>query len=249
VANQNTNDNPLKIEIPRKILNKIATMNKEIEALLLQADAKLTKSFKYTFRFHLVNSAPLDILTKKERSAFLSFELKYRGTPNYVEPEVVTDGKEFHLANIDLARHVLNEWRPIIFNKKDPVYFGRVHNIIAKMLVRKHPSEGSKITVETGREPTVERTVEYLEYMGQCRDILVFVLDNLDLDYLYNGVLQHADSRFFERYEKDNHSGNLNYVLMKHAFIVSQLREYLKPYHLCASIFWIDGYPRSGGLE
>lgn len=246
--NASSNNSNPHINIPKKIIEKIESMNNELETLFANADKNITP-FKCKISFRITNSAPQDILTDEERSAFLNFVLKVKDTPNYDTPQIDTDGKKFLLGNVDLARHVINEMRPIIFNRTDATFYTKIHNTLAKMFVRENHGMGTKITVsklENGVESDV--TKEYLTFMSQSRDAIKSILAQLDFDYLYNGILQHSDSRFFKRYEEDSHNGELNYILMKHAFVITRLKGYLRPYDLCAGIFWYNGRPIPGGL-
>ena len=237
-----------KIVLPKRILQRLKQVSDEMESILTSAETGYSKSLTMTFQFVAENASPIhDVLLDSERAALHGFLAKLRTIPNYPEPvlEALEDGT-FVLGNEQLARHIITEFRPILFNQRDPVYFGKVQAIAFQMLNRIDPSEGTKITVVDTSENDV--TDSFRAELASCRRVIDSALGKFELDYLYNGVLQHSDERFAERYSDDFHSGELAYTFMKHAHVLTYLRHYLKPLEQIASIFWVDGYPRRGRL-
>ncbi len=233
-------------KFPRRILEKLKTTALETDALIKVAVKDHTKYLNESFRFQIRNSAPQDILTDSERAAFHAFLAKIRSIPDFPSPSIVEKGDEYFLGNEGLAKHIITEFRPIIYNQNDPIYFGRIQGIIFQMLNRKSPVQGTKITVEGVSGSDI--TELFKKEFAACRAVIDKAITLMDLDYLFNGVLQHADQRFSERYSEDLRTGNLQYLYLKHATILTYLKHYLKPFEMCSSLFWLDGYPRSGSL-
>jgi hypothetical protein len=71
------------------------------------------------------------------------------------------------------------------------------------------------------------------------------LLESLECDYLYNGILQHSDVRYAERFFKDFISGEINYLLWKHVHALDVIREMLEPYHRLVSTIT---FPKLGPL-
>src|SRR5439155_514923 len=76
----------------------------------------------------------------------------------------------------------------------------------------------------------------FSKWISERNRAITAVLRSLECDYLYNGILQHSDVRFAERFLKDYVSGELNYFLWKHMHAFDMLREMLEPYHRLLSI-------------
>jgi hypothetical protein len=236
----------VQIDIPGSLLKRFDQLNRELEDVLTGAEAIVKNPFSERVSFHVINSAPQDFVTDSERSALHSFILKCKSVPDFDHPQLLWTGKDFQLGNIDLAKHVITDWRPIIFNQTDAIYFTRIHNLIAHMMSQTDHSKGTKITVYAEKEKDV--TSELLTFLGQCRDSVQYVIGKSDLDYLYNGVLQHSDVRFHERYTKEVHSGELNYVFLKNAKFMNWVKRSLTPYSWVAGSFWLPGHPKVGAL-
>lgn len=237
--------NKQKMDLPDSFKQKFNKMNQELETLLTEAEKEWTNPLAVKFRVALSSSAPKNILTEEEYACFHNFLLKFHDIPDFDKPEISYDGKEIKLLNEDLAKHIINEFRPIIFNQNDPTFYTRIHNIIYKMTTT--PKElGTNLTILG--ENDVDLTHEYQARINQGRRVITNILNGLDLGYLYNGVLQHADSKFYERYRNDLYTGDIAYIYLKNAFALAHIKKWLKPYIWVISAFWHQGKPRIGGM-
>lgn len=234
-----------KIDLPESFKNKFSKMNRELEELLKSAEKDWKNPLTGKFQIALSSSAPKNILSEEEYACFHNFLLKFHDIPSFDQPEISYDGKEVRLLNEDLAKHVINEFRPIVFNQNDPTYFTRIHNIIYKMTITKKEL-GTNLTILG--ENDVDLTKNYQERISQGRQVITNIIKSLDLDYLYNGVLQHADPNFYSRYQNDLYSGDIAYVYLKNAFALTHLKRWLEPYVWVISAFWHQGKPKIGGM-
>jgi hypothetical protein len=66
-----------------------------------------------------------------------------------------------------------------------------------------------------------------------------------DFDYIYNGFLQHSDSRFTARFRNEYTSGELNYVFIKNLSLLPYLKDALRWHHV---ILGTLTFPKLGPL-
>jgi hypothetical protein len=71
------------------------------------------------------------------------------------------------------------------------------------------------------------------------------VLAQCEFNYLYNGILQHSDKKFSEKFWADYTSGNLHYLFIKHAKILPYIRDLLEWHYF---IFENLTFPSMGSL-
>lgn len=216
--------------LPEAIQQKLDALNSEIEKIVAGSEAHLI-SWSQRVSFKIQNSAlNQDILTDSERSQLMTFIMKYESIPDF-KPVVAQSNGQFHLSNIGLAVHVLNEFRPILQNNDDSVFYSKLHTFFLNKLNLKDPTVGTTISVWIEKNEDV--TDAYIQFINGQYKAIKYVLKNLELKYLYNGFLQHSDEEYFERFSEDWHTGKINYVLIKHAHLLSYIKALMKPYYLC----------------
>ena len=71
-----------------------------------------------------------------------------RSIPDFPQPSIIQKEKEYFWGNESLAKHIITEFRPIIYNQSDPIFFGKIQGIAFPMLNQKNHAHGTKITVE-----------------------------------------------------------------------------------------------------
>ena len=233
-------------KFPKSILEKFKNSALETQSLITTVEKNYQKFLPGPFQIKIANSAASPLLADTEEAAFHAFLAKFRSIPNFPGPVITQRENNFFLGNEDLAKHIITEFRPIIFNEKDPIYFGKIYNTIYKMLNRKSPVSGTKMTAFNERFEDITDLLK--KELAVARKVIVSTVELLELDYLYNGVLQHSDPRFSKRYRQDFRSGNLQYLFLKHAQVLTYLKGYLKYLEEGASLFWLPGHPKSGAL-
>jgi len=212
----------------QEIEQKIGELNHEAQRLVDAADANITEEIEGSISFRYQISAPTDVLSPYERAQSLCFVTKYDGLP---EPEGI-DIREyrgrFYPNNIDSFRHLLNEYRPIIQNSDDSTHFSRIHHLCRQKLQNRDPGMGLSITVMLNEEDITER---FLRLLDQKNRALSRLLRSCEFDYIYNGILQHSDHGYTDRYIQEYNSGELHYVFIKHAVICSYIKQELFWHH------------------
>ena len=140
-------------------------------------------------------------------------------------------------------RHILNEYRSIIHNTGDSVYYQKVHDLCIKMLRQDDYRKGTKITALSRNDEDV--TGKFIKWLEDHNKALKLVLRPLDFDYTYNGILQHSDKRFSKRFIREYMSGEINYIFWKHAYLLGLIKDLLRPYYMILNQF---SFPKLGPL-
>ena len=228
--------------LPNRIRERIERLNDETEQIRSYALQNLTTTLpQVTFTYQ--HTAPADVLTDFERAQSVSFVTRYEGLPNECTVQVVDHEGEYQIANMGFLRHALNDWRPIIQLQSDPVYYRRVHNFWHQSLARSNPSAGLCIRAHDDHGNDVTDIASAA--LGERNRAIKAVLQPLEYGYLYNGVLQHSEASNSKRFLRDYTSGELNYILWKHAHMLGFIHEMLEPLHYLVNVLT---FPRRGPL-
>jgi len=230
--------------LPEHIQVKLASLDEETERIMQASWGELTTTLPPKLKFRIENSAPVrELLTPYEQAQAVSFITRYEQLPTDYTVGLAQVGNVYHLADFPFLRYVLNEFRPLIMNKSDSVYYRNVNALCQKMLRRGDAEEGTIIRALADQDADV--TPAYSACLGEHTKAIAEALSHLDFDYLYNGILQHSDEAFSSRFVKDYTSGELNYILWKHVHILSFIQELLAPYHKLLNFL---AFPKLGPL-
>ena len=215
--------------LPDRIQKKLQTLASEVDQIVAASSSLLTMQPPGRVALEFKASVPRDILTDYERAQSVSFVARFNELPADYPVEIVQHEGKFYVGNLLVLRHTLNDFRALLVNQKDSIHYQKVHNVWYGMLVRSDPTKG--LTIRAIAEDNRDLTLEFASWLGQHNQAIKRVLSSLELDYLYNGVLQHSDQRFSARFLQDYTSGEINYLLWKHARILGFVRELLRPYY------------------
>ena len=217
-------------EFPERIQQKLESLQREIDQIISGAERLLTAQLPDPVQFEFVNSAPRDVLTDDELAQSISFVTRFNYLPtDYMVTISERDGR-YEIEDMAFLRYVLNEFRPLIQNERDSVYYQRIHKVWYGMLMLDDESRGTTIRVFDKNRTSV--TATYIQWLSERNKAISFVLRPLDYGYLYNGILQHSDPAYSSRFIQDYTSGELNYILWKHAHLLGFIREMLRPYYI-----------------
>ena len=230
-------------QLPERIQSRLESLQQEIEQIISRAEHLLITKLPDPIAFAFENKAPRDVLTPEERAQSISFVTRFEHLPADVTVELVEREGNYYVANMMYVRHALNEYRPLIQNEKDSVYYQRIHQVWYRMLTLDDASKGTTIRVKDRQDKDV--TPIYTRWISERNKVITSVLEPLDYKYLYNAILQHSDSAYSERFVRDYTSGELNYILWKHMHVLGFIREMLRPYNLLISFLTS---PRLGHL-
>ncbi len=215
--------------VPEALRPKLEVLQRQIDQITQAATGLITQVLPPKIAFHFENSAPTDILLPAERAQSIGFITRYEQLPADYTVDVVKRQGDFHIQNLGFLRHVLNDFRSLIMNESDSVYYQRVHNTWYKMLARDDPATGTVIRVLAEGDEDV--TPSYRTWLSQHNQAITLCLKPLEFNYLYNGILQHSDPALSKRYLSDYTSGEVNWIFWKHVLVLSFIRDLLYPYH------------------
>jgi len=215
--------------LPPHIQQRLDRLQGEINQIISGAEALLTTKLPDPVQFEFVNSAPRDVLTDYERAQSISFVTRYDHLPSDYTVQIVEHNEQFHIGNMPFLRHALNEFRPLIHNERDSVYYRTLHRVWCAMLKLDEPAKGT--TIRVFQRDRQDVTSIFIQWLNERNKAITFALKPLDYDYLYNGILQHSDAAYSQQFSRDYSSGELNYVLWKHMHILAFVKEMLRAYY------------------
>ncbi len=190
---------------------------------------------------HLLPGA--DIMTSEERAQSIGFVTRFDGLPPPAGPICSIDEEgNVWLDNESYMRHTLNEFRPIVMNQSDSVYYLNMHRAWRDRLTKPHTALELVVRAESEEGDITPRFVEWLD---QTKDAIKFILKSIDLGFLYNGVLQHSGPDHSARFVAEYMSGELSWRLLKAANLLWDAKHFLVPYYRLAHTL---NFPRPGPL-
>lgn len=222
-----------------RIKAKFENIQKELTQVVDEARKLIKVQIDSRLRMSIRNAANnQDIITGDDRSRYTHFAAKYQELPEIITIDLIEKSGSYSVRNLDFAKHVLNEFRPIVWNKKDPIYYARLYESFDTKIILKDPTVGTVLSIMSNDNEDI--TESFNKYLENHRDAIAFILKNRkqDLDYLYNGVLQHSDKRFGARLGKDFYSGDLNYLLIKNALALGPVKKLLLPFYNVTKILF-----------
>lgn len=217
--------------LPDRIAKRITEMRAEVEAIIATASGCWTALLPDLISFQIRSSVQdRDILSVHERAQSVSFVTRYEHFPVNVQAQLVTDTQgNWHIGNLWDLRQALNDFRPVIQNRNDSVYYQNMHNTWFKMLRQPDPSKGTAIRVMDRERNDV--TDVYAAWLGERNRAVRDIVNALDYAYLYNGFLQHSEPKLSKRLFDDYVSGELNWLLWKHVMPLGVITSLLEPYY------------------
>jgi len=211
--------------IPAIIKEKIESIENEVVKVIQTAEKIQLTKISAPFNITYENAAPRDILTDDERAQSICFITRYESLPIADQIEIGELEGKYYLTNIDYIKHTLNEYRSIIQNKSDSIYYQKIHSFCRQKMVERDMSQDLVITIINNEEGDI--TDKFTKFLDErCKSIRT-IIDNLEFGFIYNGILQHSDHRYTKRYLNEYVSGDLNYVFLKHAKVLETIKEWL----------------------
>jgi hypothetical protein len=214
------------IQIPLYIEELFKKTQQEVQLIVEKTFAIQNTDFNDSFSLMYRHEANAPLLTDLERAQSICFITRYENLPELGPLHVVGVNGKCHLENMGFIRHILNEYRSIVLNERDFVFYNNVHLFCRKKLINKDPKIGLtiKAVTETGKDVT--ETV--LKILDEFHKSIKVIIESSDFDYIYNGILQHSDPRFTNRFLDDYHSGKINYLLIKNASLLGYIKNVLQ---------------------
>lgn len=228
---------------PLEIESRFKKVHEEAQHILDSAFTVAKTDLPEKISFEFVSSAPRDILTDFERAQSVFFITRYEALPTITNINIVEKDGKYFLANFPYVRYVLNEYRPIILNQKDSVYFGNIHKFCRQKLSNKDHSKDLSIKVHSIQGDDI--TDIFMKILDEKIKVIKRIIKHCEFDYIYNGILQHSDHRFTKRFLKDYISGEINYIFVKYAQLLEAIKELLVWHYKLINILT---FPKMGSL-
>lgn len=214
---------------------KFDNIQNELEQIVNEASKKIHISIDGHLSIKIQNAAlNQDIITANDRAQIIHFVTKYQELPEIEAIDLIERGGKLYVENLDFVKHLINEYRPIVSNRSDSIYYKNLFKYCASKLTLKDPTIGTTLTITKDYKEDI--TSLYLILLENNCDAIEYILNKSDMEYIYNGVLQHSDKCYPERLAKDYYTGELSYILVKNAYVIGHVKHLLKPFFNCAVI-------------
>jgi len=214
-------------DLPKSIQKKLNDILKQTNSIFDEADAKKKTEISGKIHFRYEQSAPKDILSDLERAQSACFISRYEHLPTLKNTLNIFEHKgKFFLKDIPFLRHMLNEYRSIICNQRDSVYYAKIHRFCYEKLMNKDKSKDLSIIVYHEKNENI--TDLFVKNLSEKIRSIRLILQKSEFGYIYNGILQHSDHRYTKRFCKEYNSGELNYIFIKHGMLLNYIRKCLK---------------------
>lgn len=213
------------VNLPEQIKKKLSDIEVEIRTISKEADKIQNTTLLGKLMFEYKHGAPLDILTPFERAQSVCFITRYEHLPVLNNIDILESRGKFFVKNTPFIRHILNEYRPIIMNVKDSVYYNKIHKFCHEKLTNKDSKKGLCISVK--HEDDGDVTDIFNRILAEKNSAIKYILKKCEFDYIYNGILQHSDHNYTTRFWEEYHTGKINYVFIKHAMLLGYVKDCL----------------------
>ncbi len=114
--------------LPQRIVQRLKELDQELDALVSNVEERLETRLPGPVAFRFEHAAIGDVLTPNERAQSVSFVTRYEALPEHYSIQLTQRDGHWHIANMPLLRYILNDYRPLIQNKRDAVHYRNVHN-------------------------------------------------------------------------------------------------------------------------
>lgn len=217
--------------MPERIAKRFEAITAEVQRAIDEANQNIVTTIPQRIAFRY-ESAVLDrdILSECERAQSISFVTRFDHFPDDLHTQIAVDQQgNWWIANLWDLRQALNDFRSVIQNQSDSIYYQNIHNTWVQALRQMDKSKGTVVRVLDDHQLDV--TPVYVKWLGERNQAIRRLLASLEYGYLYNGFLQHSDPKFSRRLMQDYVSGEINYLLWKHVRPLGELKRLLRPYY------------------
>ena len=103
---------------------KIDNIQNELEQIVNEASKKIHVNIDGHLSIKIQNAAlDQDIITANDRAQIIHFVTKYQELPEIEAIDLIERGGKLYVENLDFVKHVINEYRPIVSNQRDSIYY------------------------------------------------------------------------------------------------------------------------------
>lgn len=149
--------------LPESVQSKLNYVFNKVGRLSMRAlELQTTEigNVRFTFR----HSALGDVLTDDERFQQTCFVTRYETLPVLNVIDIEHHNGKFYFKNFKFMRQLLNEYRTIILNEKDSIYYKKIHHFCFKSMSNSDPKQG--LSIQVRNEDNEDTTSSFLKFMG-----------------------------------------------------------------------------------
>lgn len=201
------------------------------QALDIISETPVPKELKQV-SFEFINNSGNNIATNYEWAEITSFFSHIESGVNFTPDSDNLKEK---------AKLVLNEMRPVLFNKSDSIHYEKIMNIIKQMINGNHKTKTIINAVDSDGNYINK---EYIQVLRTLERYIEATISKSDFDYVCNRLLQHSDLKYQERFLQDHRDGAIPYILIKNAIIASCIANLLYSYLQPLLMFNVVGVRR-----
>ena len=214
---------------PTVIQDRFRAMRTEADAIYDAALQHFTTNVTLNPEVRIVgDTSKIDLEEKAQALGFVVRFQHLRDGDMSARFEVA--GNTWRIENLWELRQMLNDLRPIIQNQHDRTFYTKINSVLQKRLRQTAPSDGVRYHVYDGSSGN-DVSASYAAYLWETTRAISTILDRLECDYLFNGILQHSEPKHSPRLMADYASGEFNYVLWRHALVIGYIQERLTAYY------------------
>lgn len=133
---------------------------------------------------------------------------------------------ERHKLFVDMSIYssFLNSIRGIIFTVKDSIFYNKIINDY-KRAISGNNKDWNIEALDESQALNISKEVVYS--FDKTQKLISELLKDKDFDYVYNGILQHSDEKYRDRYIKDSEQNIAIYIIFKCAILANIIRDIL----------------------
>lgn len=175
-----------------------------------------------TVSFRLEHSSPNPIMTEDTRMIHMNYIMKVQALGDVEDPKFKqSEDSLFYLENINEYKHTINSYRALIYNQNDSVYYTRLCKYISNCFL-KRDSMGLKMYAFDIEGNDISN--DFIQYIKSLKKYISELIRHSDLDFLYNGVLQHSDIVHTNRYNEEYRTGKLDITILKNVILLDAVK-------------------------
>ena len=232
-------------QVPKYIVNKI----KETQADTIELLKSIVSSTPLNFRIGIEQECPvpLSFEDKNKRMQVCYFVRKYQLLPPgpvekisvIFEPPfdlgIINFPARYKFQELHLMAGIINDYRTLLFNKSDIIYYKKIHALIWNLLKCQDKKEGTVFTAYD--EQNNDITPVFKDYLSNSLVWIEKIIEKSDLTILYNAFLQHTDKNHEDQASSVFLAGDYQYMLLKNSILLGNIRSILQSHYNFLSSF------------
>lgn len=208
-----------------RITARFVNIQREVQELVDSSRLGVADTLPSYYIIQFENASPQSEFQPYELAQSLCFCAKYLSLPTTGDLQIHQSEGHYYLSNPGQIRNLLNEYRSVIQNKKDSTHYLKIHQLCRRKL-RSSSTDGLRISIISERGEDL--TPALLDLLSQKVTAIGKVLSSSEFNYIYDGILQHSNHAYTDRYIAEFLSGDLNYTFARHAMICSYVKTELE---------------------